>query len=204
MTELVVIVEWTGDESATKLLVRRLLQERLGVFDVNPIIQRRNGVAHLKAKGWEKLRRYLQAAFCEEAPVLWLFDSEDECPVHLLKEIAGTMEDIDVRFPLAFGLWYREFETMFMYCPECIEDRYGVDIPGDAIPEPPERIRGAKEWISKQLPKGQIYKESIDQEKMVANLDLQKLNAYRPFVHLESSIRWLLNQAEGRLYPYDI
>lgn len=57
------------------------------------------------------------------------------------------------------------------------------------FPENPEAIRGAKEWLSKAMPSGYAYKETVHQVKLSAVVDLDCLReSSASYRHLEKSI----------------
>lgn len=198
---MLLIVEGDGDVTATPLLARRVLRDR-EIYDwdfLRP--QKRRDIAHLQARDWYNFKRYLAAAFCEEVPVLWLLDCDEGCALEMAKEIYHIVSLEGVRQPLAFGFWVKEYESLFLADLEAVKKKLGIAQFRDAPPSP-EAKRGAKEWLSRQLPTGRIYKETLDQEKITAEVDLGKLRINsRSFRHFENALLWLVKQNTAKLYP---
>jgi hypothetical protein len=199
MQKLLLIVEGEGDASAAPILVRRVMAELFGVYDLLIEVQRRRDINHLRANDWAHFKRYVQAAFYEGCPILWLLDADDECPVALAGTMYQIVESIGVRQPFSVGFWVREYETMFLYDKKMLVhflgDKVKIDV-GD-----PEMIRGAKEWLSSKLPRGEIYKARVDQSRLTAMVNLQALKAsYRSFQHFEKVLNWLLSHNQPVVY----
>ncbi|KQY88848.1 hypothetical protein ASD35_15065 [Pelomonas sp. Root1444] len=77
--------------------------------------------------------------------------------------------------PVRFAFMVKEFESLFL-ADEATTRQVLKSIPLDAaFPSTPESIRGAKEWLSKALPKGQAYKETIHQDRISSQLSLEVL-----------------------------
>lgn len=144
----------------------------------------------------------MQAAYNEECPILWPFDVDDDCAVDVVKEAVEITLTEGVRFPIAFAFWSREWETMFLYDFETSKKVLGI--PDEVVaPTDPESIRGAKGWITRAIPGSDIYKETIHQEKLSAQVDVNYLSeAYWCFAHFDRCIEWLLNRPDPDMYPF--
>lgn len=201
MEKILVIVEGYGEVSAVPLLLRRILQERFEIYACQIEVHRRRGVCHLRSGAWARLKSYLEVAFLEECPVLWLLDCDDDCALDLARQITAAAQELEIRQPVAFSLLPREYETMFLFD---IDASKGVlDLPDDLeAPVSPKDIRGAKGWLSRNIQGSSIYKEAVDQPRITARLNFDLLEErYRDFRHLLSAVDWLSNAEEPGAYP---
>ena len=203
MNRLLLIVEGQGEQGAAPVLARRVLHELHEKYEwVIPRPHRRWGIKQLQSNNWEKLKRFLSVAFKEEAPVLWMLDCDDGCAIEWMKEIYAALAGVPLKQPLAFALWIREYEAMFLYDFDCTKTQ--LDIRSDCEPlAEPDAKRGVKDWISNQMPKNRIYKETIHQEALTGRIDLPGLRDYRSFRHFEKALLWLTEQTQPALYPFE-
>lgn len=200
MKRIILIVEGHGEVVAAPLLARRVLEELYGIYDWTFETQRRNDIAHLRARGWESFKRYLAAAFNESAPILWMLDCDDGCALELVRELHQESQAVSIRQPLAFCLWVREYETMFFFDPENVGRKLGVEHLN--IPNPPESRRSAKEFLGEQMPYDKAYSPRLEQPAITAIIDLHKVQeGYRSFKHFEKALLWLIQQDSAGLYP---
>ena len=190
--KVLIIVEGYGEVEAAPLLARRVAFELLNTYTATFIQQRRRGLCHLRSQNWHHFRRYLKAAFYENCPILWMLDVDDDCAVDVAIEMSNVANEENCPVPFAVNLWVREFETMFLYDLETLSkklDRFDLD----GATNQPETIRGVKEWISSRMPKGSIYKPSVDQARISGSIDVSKVfNTYRSFQHFVKTLEWLL------------
>lgn len=203
MDKILVIVEGDGDVTATPILVRRILAERFEIFDCAIEIHRRRDISHLRSNNWVNFKRYLQVAYKENCPILWTLDLDDDCPWTISNEMSQIVVNEGVAQPLAFSMWEKEYEAMFIYDFPTIRDALGIERNKEVIiPDAPNQIRGAKGWLDRQLPKNEKYKETYHQQNLTAQIDIQHLDhVYRAFQHFISSITWLIEQDNAGLYP---
>jgi len=178
------IVEGPGDVDSVPLLLRRLLHERHNVFDVEIARQYRYGE---NGKVTRNFSRQALAAAKEGVPLLWTLDCDDGCPV----EWANHFEQIipaGITVPIKFAFFQREYECMFLAEHDCLVAELAIN-PATPRSSHPENIRGAKERISKMMPAGAAYKETVHQARLTARMDLNNALANsRSLRHLESSV----------------
>src|ERR1022692_2216324 len=145
------IVEGQGDVSAAPVLLKRL------VTFVNPDIYAdvrpfRVGRSKLVLLG--ELERAVELAgrgLRSPGIVLIVIDSDDDCP----KELAQVLLDrarraAGDRWPVGVVLAKREFENWFIAVAESIAGYAGLR-PDLTAPPNPESIRGAKEWLHRNM-----------------------------------------------------
>lgn len=200
MALLQLVVEGHGEQGASQLLVRRVLQERLGDFNSNLLRpQRRTSIPALLSRNGETLLRYQRVAEVDGDSVLWLLDHDDGCPLESLRSAYAILNQEGVMKPTAIAFLCREYESLFLEDADCCESYYSV--PAEKFHEG-RLSRDAKGHISRMLPKGTIYKPTVDQAPLTARLNLVRLEAVsRSYRHLEDTLRWLCGGAATGLYP---
>ena len=203
------IVEGHGDGRAALNLVHRVWAD-LGLpyvhWDSQPIrgtsLHTRQGVQ----RACELLRTKPQ---CDRA--LLLRDEDDLCPKDRGPEAAAWIKELQLHFPVAVVLPYREFETWFLPCLPLMAGRplvtQGIERPGlvagTTYNGNVEGIRGVKEWLSKHFAGGKAYKPTLDQLPLTQLLDLPTLRAANvpSFGTFERALRFLSAAAPGAVYP---
>jgi len=65
----------------------------------------------------------------------------------------------------------KEYEAWFIAAAESLRGRCGL--PSDLVSDPnPENIRGAKEWLSRHMPRNRRYAETTDQAALTSVFDM--------------------------------
>lgn len=189
MRRLLPIVEGHGDDNAVPLLLRRIFESQ-GIYDIDILSARRYGEYPTVTRNFDNL---FQAAVLVKAPILWVmdFDSKDyDCPVKEAQSLLARAEALRPGWPIKIAFLVKEYETLFLI-DETATRKVFPDIPTKTtFPPNPEKIRGAKEWLSKARPSpGSAYKPTVDQAKITAHLDLDILRASSSdFAHLERAV----------------
>ncbi|MEW6332168.1 MAG: DUF4276 family protein [Pseudomonadota bacterium] len=201
MHELLLVLEGHGEVQAAPVLVRRVLGELHGIYPHKIETHRRGGLAHLRANDWAHFRRYLPVAFMERMPVLWMVDNDEGvCARTLLQEMYKHAKSTGIQQRLAFCFWYREYETMFLYDPANVAKMFGIE--NFVVPNNPDDSRAAKGIISRAMPSGYAYKETINQSQLSAVIDLELVrNRYKSFQHFERALKWLAADSAPEIYP---
>lgn len=209
MARGVIVVEGHGELEAAHNLVTRLGHD-LGLH-VPWAPPRRFPNLHLQ-KGIEKAAERARLEPNVEA-LLILKDEDDRCPAEWGPKIGAWLRALDLPFPAAVALMYREYETLFLPCVDLMAGRplvaYGAERPGllegTRFDGDPESIRGAKEWLSRHFPRGTSYKPTLDQLPLTRMLDFERLrrSGLACFGSLERALRFLAAHAgmRGRVYP---
>lgn len=171
---VVPIVEGDGEVKALPALLRRFEAWRPSGRFVNvlrPIRVRRDRFLN---NDDEFRRQLLLAALkCEQTGwILILLDADDDCPKILAQSILRRARLVVPNKPISVVLANREYEAWFIAAADSLRGKNGF-VPKGALPDA-ESIRGAKEWMGKQLPPGRKYSEVIDQEAFSAVMDLQQ------------------------------
>lgn len=121
----------------------------------------------------DELLRAIDLATRRLAPdaLLIVFDADDDLPCQLGPQIQDWAAQARPDVPSAVLIANREYETWFLAGAESLSGHRGL--PHGLVPPPdPEGIRGAKEWLGRQMTHGRGYRETIDQEPLTRRLDL--------------------------------
>ena len=174
------IVEGPGDESAAPILLRRILFERLGRFDLE--VKRPK-----KAKGRGALIKRLEnfLVYARDTPgcaaILVLLDADKDCPRELGTELARRARVLAVDVPTAVVCSTPEYENWFLASDESFE--------GDV-----EEFSGAKDWLTRKMSPGLIYKETQDQAAFSHTIDIETaFQASRSFRRLCTALEDLVD-----------
>ncbi len=202
------VVEGHGEVRAASNLVTRLWQDHGRPTPWSePIrcrnLERRDGLT--KAAELVRCKR-------DVAGLLILRDEDDACPKVRGPEAAGWLRALELPFPTALVLLHREYEVLFLACAADLaghplkgddgQSRPGL-LPGTRFDGDPEKVRGAKEWLSERFGSGRAYKPTFDQLPMTRLLKLQTLRVAGPpcFGTLERALRFLGQAGAGQVYP---
>jgi hypothetical protein len=166
------IVEGDGEVPALPKLLHRIAAE-LGVPSLltpNPMRIPRGKIAI--AGGIERGVAAAALRVSGKGGVLVLLDADDDCPAEygpvLLARAKGARPDKSVSVVLA----NREFEAWFLAAAPSLAGQFGfpAEFPR---PQDPELPRDCKGLLTKARPKGQPYKETVDQAPLASVFDLK-------------------------------
>ena len=166
------IVEGDGEVSALPKLLHRIAAELgvPGLLTPNPMRIPRGKIAI--AGGIERGVAAAALRVSGRGGVLILLDADDDCPAEygpvLLARAKGARPDKSVSVVLA----NREFEAWFLAAAPSLAGQFGF--PAE-FPQPqnPELPRDCKGLLTKARPKGQPYKETVDQPRLTSVFDLK-------------------------------
>jgi hypothetical protein len=122
-------------------------------------------------------------------------DGPDGCPKKdapvWLKRARLARPDMEISLVLA----NKEYEAWFIAAAESLRGRRGFAPDLTADPDP-ERIRGAKEWLSDRMPRNRPYSPTIDQPALTSVFDMEAARragsfdkCYREIVRLLTVLR---------------
>jgi hypothetical protein len=189
MQRLLPIVEGDAEMRAVPTLIRRTLQHH-NRYDINLLRPQQRGDIYSVKKN---ISRSIRMAMKEKAAVLWVLDCDDGCPVELVHELTGLSTSEYKPYPLEFAFMVKEFESLFLADADSTRSRLNINssIP---FPQNPESIRGVKEWLSKYMLQGQIYKPTVHQEALSAIINIDILRDNSPsFRHFERALLRLVS-----------
>jgi hypothetical protein len=195
MPMIVPIVEGDGDVQAVPSLIRKVLQHNeYWHWQVAPA-KKAGGLNSLRPR----LSDFLRYAQLEPGvgATLVLLDLDDGCAYREAQSLAINIRNFNLPHPVAVVFACREYEAWFLASLSTIAGQY--DLPEGLLYEGDvEARRGAKEWLSKQMPSGRIYKETIHQVSMTQQIDLElaRQNS-RSFRRLCHAIEELVQAADS-------
>jgi hypothetical protein len=170
---MIPIVEGHGECDAVPELIHRIARDIDPGFV--PKVLKPLRVPSSKLQKPNELERTIKLAASKlggAGGILVLIDCDDDCPATLGPALLAQARQVRADIPISVVLAKREFETWFLAAAESLQNKRSL--PGTlASPDDPERIRGAKEWLSKQMPKGFRYSETTDQAALTAAFDMQ-------------------------------
>lgn len=201
---IIAIVEGHGEVRAAPGLIRRILGERLGRYDISRIsAMRANGKSDLV----NNLELRLGIAMIERPDaILVLVDADDECPVEAVGSLVDRASALNLGVPVAVVYAKSEYETWFI-CSlsegtgEGIRERLEIASSVNA-PEGVEGIRGAKEWLRGR---GRGYSETEDQEPLTYHIDMElahrRSRSFRRLCHAVEELVVGIDGAEAVVTP---
>ena len=194
MLRIASIVEGHGECEAVPILVRRIAQTlQPGLVPlVDPVI--RVPASKLVKQG--EIERAIELAARKNAGqggILVLLDCDDGCPAEIGPALLRRARNARSHLPISVVLAKREFEAWFLAAAESLRGRRGLPANLSA-PKNPEAIRGAKEWLTDQMPPGFSYSESSDQPALTAIFDMNAARRADSFDKCHREIVRLLTQ----------
>lgn len=166
------VVEGHGEVDAVPLLVRRICGEMLGCWAVKTTRPVRIPKSKL-VRPHELERAILLARNINrgQGPVLVVLDADDDCPASLGPQLRSRALSISQPHEVSIVIPKYEFETWFLTAARSMSGLGGLRQELLAR-ENPEGIRGAKEWLSRNMVPGKTYSPTIDQAVLVSSMDL--------------------------------
>ena len=188
MKTLLPIVEGHGDIQAVPVLIRRILEHHKH-FDVAVLLPHKRGdLPKIK----ENFDNCFKMAIKENAAIIWIIDFDCatcDCVAEEAAHLYQKANTIHAGWPFKVAFMVKEFETLFLSEPDATRSVLKEIPKTTAFPEHPETIRGAKEWLSRAMPSGYAYKETVHQAKLAAAVDFDCLReSSASYRHLEKSI----------------
>jgi hypothetical protein len=192
MNKLHLIVEGHGDEKALPILIRRIFE----VHNINHIQLTQPQLSGDIQKVTKRLGDFLNYGLKNKCPILWVLDCDDKqdgtigCPVKHVENLRKKIQDLKLHplQPIEFAFFTKEFESLFLAEKQALIEYYGLAPELKINPASASR-RNAKGEISQLLGKSRAYKETIDQAKITARLDLAICRAVsRDYEHFENAI----------------
>ena len=188
MTRVVVapIVEGDGEVPSLPILIRRIGQAYCPeiLFDVlkpirmpsssllkvdDPCLMRAVGIAQ------KKLTEHCESSVRKY--VLILLDADGGCAAKLGPELKLRASEIASHLSIACVIAVDEYETWFVAAAESLTDY--LDFEPGQVPSDPESRGAKKKWIEDRFRRGK-YKETVDQPKFSAAMDLRLCRSRSP------------------------
>lgn len=199
MINVVPIVEGDGEVKALPVLLRRLnvwLSPDLFANVIQPVRVRRDQFLNKEADFVKKIR--IAAGLCgDNGWILIVLDADDDCPAELALSVRAKAESVIPGCRLSIVVPNREYEAWFIAAAHSLNGCRGFSFDG-SVPAA-ESIRGAKEWISKHVPRG-AYHPVLDQPAFSAKMDLQHAyDSSRSFKKLCDDWKLLMAETASQL-----
>lgn len=189
MKRLIALVEGPGDMTAVPVLLRKLFQQN-NIFNWMPGDPMRVGELSALKKRLrnfaEALRIKMNEGKCHG--VLVLLDMEDGCPRDEAWALAAEFATFGLPCPVAVVFAHREYEEWLVASLPTIAPHVACFPDTLARDYPIEGKRGVKEWLTRQMPAGTIYKETTDQASFTAHLNTDLALECRSFQRLTKAI----------------
>jgi hypothetical protein len=181
------IVEGPGDIQAVPVLLRRIAAEIIGCpfISVSAPMKLDRG----KMVKEEDCRRHLKIANLCADHVLLILDSDDDCCRHLHDLVSPWAADEVYRAGFDVIGIEKEYESWLLAGTASLRGLRGIGPMAEPPPDP-NLIRGAKGYISRLMPSGTAYSETVDQAPLTARVDLAQVQcACRSFSRLVSKLQ---------------
>ena len=201
------IVEGQGEENAVPGLVRRILWERLYRYDISRLNAIPAKGKHNLVSKFEQLIGYAIVENCDA--VLVIVDADDECPLEEAAKLVERAAALNLDIPVAIVYAKSEYETWFI-C-SLSEDasegmRARLGIPESVIaPDNAESIRGAKEWLINNMPRGLKYQETEHQDHLTYHIDLELVHgrsrSFRRLCHAVEELAQAIDNSISMVTP---
>jgi hypothetical protein len=189
------VIEGQGEVAAVPLLIRRICNELLGFYALQTTAPVRVTKSRLLREG--ELERAVQLAMLQNGgrgPILVILDADEHCPAQLGPSLISRVLPLAARHGAAIIIPEYEFETWFLASAESLGGKRGLR-EGLTPPLHPETIRGAKEWLNRNMAPGQKYSPTIDQAALVALMDLNAAKSCKSFARLYRVLAGLVGLA---------
>jgi hypothetical protein len=170
--QIAVIVEGDGEVEAVPVLVRRFAELNCPevLLKIHPIRQPASKL--LKEGELERIVELAGRKVHGRGGILVLLDCEDQCPAKLGPQLLARVRHARSDLPSSVVLAHREFESWFLGAADSLRGKR--ELPQDLVVHPnPESVRGCKEWLTDQMPRGKSYDERSDQPALAKVFDLK-------------------------------
>jgi hypothetical protein len=177
---ILTIVEGQSEEKSVPVLLRRILHERLKVFDIEvprPLRAPRQLVA--KEGELEKKVKHGVRDRDNVAAVLVILDADHDCPAELGPGLLRRAQS-QTSLPVAVVLAKRELEAWFLGCLDAYRGFHGV--PDDAVFRGNPEEDDAKGAL-KKLTRPHRYDTVVDQVRFVDKMDMDRCRERCPSFH---------------------
>ena len=172
------VTEGHGEVRALPKLLHHIAQEhKIWNPDV-PEPFRRNRGTLIVPGGIEQAVQAQARRVASDGGVLVLIDADDDCPAELGPHLLGRARQARSDIPVSVVLANREFEAWFLAAAPSLAGHCVLE--EVAVPDDPEQIRGAKEWLSRQRTDGGRYSPTVDQAVLASHFDMKMARAGSP------------------------
>ena len=185
MVAIYPIVEGHGEVRAVPVLIRRVASEICNIHDVHVLHPHRVPRGRMVAQDARELERAVELGVRKirqtgtPGIIIVLLDADDDCPAKLGAQLLQQIARADVAISVVVA--NREYEAWFLAGAQSLRGQRGISDVAVA-PVDPEAIRGAKEYLERQLlAAGESYRATVDQVALTAKLGLEEARAAPSF-----------------------
>lgn len=145
-----------------------------------------------------ELEKAVELAITKTGPrlpyVLVLLDSDDDCPRNEAPALLARIRNARPNLQCAMAFAHHEFENWFLASAMSLRGCCGLP---DNLkpPDDPESIRGAKQWLSNQMPDRGCYSPTVDQPALAAQMNLKEARSAPSFDKLWREMERLVQSA---------
>ncbi|MBI3973247.1 MAG: DUF4276 family protein [Chloroflexi bacterium] len=177
------IVEGPGDKAAIPTLIQRIAQR----FDPALTVAIRKEDILVRPKSKLVKQSELQSAvelvarrLAGQGGVLIVLDSDEDCPAEWGPRLLTWAQEQRGNLPIAVVLAKTEFESWFIAAAQSLRGQNRLS--AELVPlRSLEDIRGAKEWLNRNMPRDQPYSETTDQQALTRLFDLDQARSASSF-----------------------
>jgi hypothetical protein len=173
--DIVCIVEGKGEVSAAPVLIRRIARTLNQFPRVHHVRGNRSEITGPAVVGCVRIALSKAA----DPRILLLFDADDDPACTLGPQCLELLRTLAGHRRAAVVLAVREFENWFIAGIEGLWGKRGIP-DGLRPPANLESIRGAKEWISRNMAGGRRYHEPRDQPAFAELFDMERARMLSP------------------------
>lgn len=197
MIEFGFVVEGDGEIEAVPLLVRRIIAE---LDPAAPVAYRRpvrvTKSKMLRAAELERAIGFVRRGIQNAGAILVVLNADDDCPATLGPLLLAKARPFTRDCPLSVVVATREFESWFLAAAPSLSGRQRLKN-GLRAPENVESIRGAKEWLRRNMAPGASYSPTVDQAKLAGSMSLAEARTAPSFDRCYREVERLLCTAQG-------
>jgi len=178
------VIEGHGEVEAVPALIRRICNELCDLYAVKTARPVRVTKSRLVRSGeLERAIRLARGTNREQGPVIVILDADDDCPAILGPSLKSRALAITSPGTVSIVIPKYEFETWFLASAQSLSGKSGLR-EGLLPPPDPAAIRGAKQWLTRNMVPGRKYSPTVDQASLVAAMDLTAARSCRSFDRL--------------------
>jgi hypothetical protein len=179
------VIEGKGEVAAIPLLIRRICNELFGIFMLRTSRPVRITKSKLVREGeLERAIRLARITNHAQGPILVVLDADEDCPASLGPNLKSRASAIASPDAVSIVIPKYEFETWFIAAAQSLSGRRRGLREGLLPPPDPTAVRGAKEWLSRNMVPGRRYSPTVDQAALVAGMDINAARSCRSFDRL--------------------
>jgi hypothetical protein len=192
-TKIGCIVEGHGDVLGLPILIRRIMQLHDPALVVTFELRRIPRSQLVRPGELERAVEAITRQIGRSTPLIVLVDADKDCPLILAQSLLRRCKAAHADVPASVVVAKCEYEAWFLAAADSLAGKGGLRVDLSA-PEEPERIRGAKEWLSARMNSGTRYVETRHQPLYSQILEIDQARKSRSFRKLEHEIGRMCEQ----------